>query len=74
VAAERPLSVLADWLAAMAAIRSPSLGKVAFVDAGGRFSRRSCERIMLDRALAQLSEIAGRDRRAAGTQGHLEGN
>src|ERR1700752_3869287 len=59
-------------MAAMAAIRSPSLRKVAFVDAGGRFSRRSCERIMLDRALAQLSEIAGRDRRAAGTQGHLE--
>lgn len=72
VAAERPLSVLADWLAAMAAIRSPSLGKVAFVDAGGRSPRRSCERIMLDRALAQLSEIAGRDRRAAGAQGHLE--
>jgi hypothetical protein len=72
VAAERPLSVLADWLAAMAAIRSPSLGKVAFVDAGGRSPGRSCERVMLDRALAQLSEIAGRDRRAAGAQGHLE--
>src|ERR1700727_1432715 len=28
VAARRPLSALADWLAAMAAIRSPSLGKV----------------------------------------------
>jgi hypothetical protein len=32
VAAERPLSVIADWLTAMAAVRSPSLGKVAFVD------------------------------------------
>ena len=67
-----PMSVLADWLAAMAAIRSPSFGKVAFVDAGGRSPGTSCERVMLDRALAQLQEIAGRDRRAAGAQGRLE--
>jgi Phosphotransferase enzyme family len=65
VAAERPLSVVADWLAAMAAVRSPSFGKVAFVDAGGRSPGTSCERVMLDHALAQLQEIAGRDRRAA---------
>jgi hypothetical protein len=71
-AAERPLSVLADWLAAMAAIRSPSFGKAAFVDAGGRSPGTSCERVMLDRALAQLQEIAGRDRRAADAQGRLE--
>jgi hypothetical protein len=72
VAAERPLSVLADWLAAMAAVRSPSFGKVAFVDAGGRSPGTSCERVMLDQALAQLQEIAGRDRRAASAQGRLE--
>jgi hypothetical protein len=71
-AAQRPLSVLAGWLAAMAAVRSVSLGKVAFVDAGGRSPATSCERIMLDRALAQLSDIAGRDQRAAGAQGRLE--
>jgi aminoglycoside phosphotransferase (APT) family kinase protein len=71
-AAERPLSVLADWLAAMSAVRSPSLGKVAFVDAGGRSPRTSCERAVLDRALAELSEIAGRDRRVAGAQRRLE--
>jgi hypothetical protein len=71
VAAERPLSVLADWLAAMAAVRSPSLGKVAFVDAGGR-SAGTCERVMLGRALAHLQEIAGRDRRAASARGRLE--
>ncbi len=41
VAAERPLSVLSGWLAAMAAVRSPSVGKVAFVDAGGRSSGAS---------------------------------
>jgi hypothetical protein len=71
VAAERPMSVLAGWLAAMAAVRSPSYGKVAFVDAG-RSAGTSCERVMLDRALAQLAEIAGRDRRAAGAQGRLK--
>ena len=72
VAAERPMSVLAGWLAAMAAVRSPSYGKVAFVDAGGRSAGTSCERVMLDRALAQLAEVAGRDQRAAGAQGRLK--
>jgi hypothetical protein len=72
VAAEHPLSVLAGWLAAMAAVRSVRLGKVAFVDAGGRSSVASCERVMLERALAELTEIAGRDARAAGAQGRLE--
>jgi aminoglycoside phosphotransferase (APT) family kinase protein len=72
VAAERPLSVIAGWLAAMAAVRSPSPGKVAFVDAGGRSPVTSCERIMLDRTLGQLTEIAGRDRRAADAQRRLE--
>jgi hypothetical protein len=70
-AAERPLSVLADWLAAMAAVRSPSFGKVAFVDGGGRSAGTSCERAVLSRALAQLSEIADRERRAADAQGRL---
>jgi hypothetical protein len=54
VAAERPLSVLGDWLAAMAAVRSPSYGKVAFVDAGGRTAGTSCERVMLDRARSAI--------------------
>jgi hypothetical protein len=72
VAAERPLSVLADWLANMAAVRSLWPGKVAFVDAGGRSPLTSCEKIALDRARAQLSEIAGRDRRAAGAQARLQ--
>jgi hypothetical protein len=72
VAAEHPLSVLAGWLAAMAAVRSAQLGKVAFVDAGGRSTVAPCERVMLDRALAELTEIAGRDGRAAGAQGRIE--
>ena len=72
MAAKRPLAVLADWLTAMADVRSPSFGKVAFVDAGGHSRGPSCERVMLDRALAQLSEIAGRDRRAAAAQRRIE--
>ena len=71
-AAQRPLSVLADWLAAMAAIRSPSIGKVAFVDEGGRSAGTSCEKLTLDHALADIQEIAGQDRRVAGAQGRLE--
>ena len=71
-AAERPLCVLADWLDAMAAVRSASIGKVAFIDAGGLSPVTACEKSMLDRALAQLSQIAGRDRRAAGAQGRIE--
>ncbi len=72
VAAEHPLAVVAGWLAAMADVRSPSPGKVAFVDAGGRPPVTSCERIMLDRSLAQLAEIAVRDPRAARARGRLE--
>ena len=66
-AAERPLSVLAGWLAAMAGVRSPSFGKVAFVDAGGHCAG-TCVSAMLDRALAHVQEIARRDQRAAGAQ------
>jgi len=70
-AAGRPLSVLAGWLDAMAAVRSPWLGKVAFIDGGGRSPGSSCEQVTLGRALAQLAEIAGRDPRAAEAQGRL---
>jgi hypothetical protein len=72
LAAQRPLSVLADWLAAMAATRSRSFGKVAFVDGGGRSAGTSCEGVTLGHALAQLQEIAAQDARAAGAQGRLE--
>jgi hypothetical protein len=71
LAAGRPLAVLSGWLAAMGAVRSASFGKVAFVDAGGRSRGTSCEAVMLDRALTELSEIAARDRRAAVAQGRL---
>lgn len=70
--AERPLSVLADWLTALSAVRSPVLGKVAFADEGGRSSWTSCEEAALDRALTELAEIVTRDRRLAGAQGRVE--
>jgi hypothetical protein len=63
LAAQRPLSVLADWLAAMAAVRSPSPGKVAFIDAGGRPSVTSCETII---GALVIPAPAGR-------AGHLQG-
>jgi hypothetical protein len=72
IAAQRPLSVVADWLTAMSTVRSPSLGKVAFVDAGGRSVWASCEKAMLNRALAELSEVAERDRRIADAQARLK--
>lgn len=73
VAAERPLSVVAGWLASMAAVRSPSFGKVVFVDGGGRPAGPSCDAAALDHALAELSEIAEQDRRAGEAQDRLAG-
>lgn len=71
-AAARPLAALAAWLDGMAAVRSPSLGLVAFVDSGGRLPGASPERVTLDRALAQLAEIARLDPRAAAAEARLE--
>ncbi|HLI00091.1 MAG TPA: hypothetical protein VKV06_04850 [Acidimicrobiales bacterium] len=72
VAAERPLAMVGDWLRAMAAVRGPSFGKVAFVDAGGRAASPSCQRAVLDHALAQVSEIAAHDQRMAAERSDLE--
>lgn len=71
-AAARPLEILADWLAAMSAVQSPLLGKVDFIDSGGRSPWTSCEEVTLDRALTQLSEVAVRDPHTAEAQGRLE--
>jgi hypothetical protein len=70
-AAERPLAMLADWLAGLATVRSASFGKVAFVDAGGRPRASSCHSAMLDCTLAQLSRVAALDRRMASADGRL---
>jgi tRNA A-37 threonylcarbamoyl transferase component Bud32 len=72
VAARRPLAVLADWLAALATCRSASFGKVAVADAGQASRGSSCAQLVLDRALRDVSEVCGRDPRAARDRGRLE--
>ncbi|WP_176735820.1 phosphotransferase, partial [Actinacidiphila rubida] len=65
-AAARPvLGRLAEGLAAMRECRDPAFGKVALLDEGGASRGVSCERIVLDRALADLAEASQRDPRAA---------
>jgi len=71
-AAQRPLAVLADWLAAMEACRSASFGKVAVADAGQASRGGSCPQVVLDRALRDLSEVRARDPRAARDGNRLE--
>lgn len=70
-AAQRPLRVLTDWLAAMQTCRAAVLGKVAFVDAGLTSRGSSCPQVVLDRALRELAEIGEREKRAAREAGRL---
>jgi tRNA A-37 threonylcarbamoyl transferase component Bud32 len=71
-AAQRPMAVVAGWLAAMEACRSASFGKVAVVDAGQAPRGGSCPQVILDRALRDLTEAGARDRRAARASSRLE--
>ncbi len=64
-AAQRPLAVLVGWLAAMEACRSVPFGKAVMADAGRASRGTSCPQVVLGRALRDLSEISGRDPRAA---------
>ena len=61
--AARVVSQLAGMLNAMHARLSPCYGKVVFVRNGGATADRSSERVVLDRAHADLSEAASRDER-----------
>jgi hypothetical protein len=70
--AQRPLAVLAEWLAAMEACRSATFGKVAVADAGQASQGGSCPQVVLDRALQGLAEVRARDPRAARDGGRLE--
>ncbi len=53
----------ADGLRVMHAHRGPGFGKVLHVDGGGVPDGGTCEGIVLDRALCDLAEAAGRDAR-----------
>lgn len=63
---------LAEALDRMAEYGAPAFGKVALVDNGGVSKGGSCERAVLDRALVDLAEAAGRDSRIAVVRDRLE--
>ena len=50
----------------------PGFGEVALIDNGGISHGRSCEQVVLDRALDDLAEAASRDTRIASARHHLE--
>lgn len=63
---------LGEALASMRRHRAPAYGKVAVVDGGGTSRGTSCEGVVLDRALRDLTEAASRDPRIAGARERLE--
>jgi hypothetical protein len=54
---------LAEALGAMQRQQGPRFGKVALIDKGGASEGSSCEQVVLDRALDDLTEAASRDTR-----------
>lgn len=70
--AEAVMERLAGAIAAMHLHTAPRFGKVALIDSGGTSAGASCEQVVLDRALADLAEAAGRDPRVAAARGGLE--
>ncbi|MGY9067419.1 phosphotransferase family protein [Streptomyces sp. CAS3] len=63
---------LAESLEAMRGHRAPAYGKAAVVEGGGTSRGTSCEGVVLDRALRDLTEAALRDPRIAGARDRLE--
>lgn len=70
-AAAPAVARLAQMLAAMREHRAAGYGKVSVVDAGGVSLGTSCEGVVFDRALRDLEEAAGRDRRIADARDRL---
>jgi hypothetical protein len=66
------LAQLGEALRTMAADRGPGFGKVALIDGGGKSRGRSCEQVVLDRALGDLAEAASRDARLAQVRDRTE--
>lgn len=50
---------------------APNYGRVDLLEQGGTASGVSCEQLVLDRALRDLKDASGRDRRIAAADGHL---
>jgi hypothetical protein len=71
-AAAPVMARLAESLRAMRCHRAPAYGKVAVVDGGGTSRGRSCEEVVLGRALRDLAEAASRDPRIAAARDRLQ--
>jgi hypothetical protein len=63
---------LADSLAIMHRRPGPRFGKVALLDAGGVADGESCEQLVRDRALLDLSEAAARDVRIGAVEDQMK--
>jgi Phosphotransferase enzyme family len=70
--AEPILTRLAEALDVMHRHTAPGFGKVALIDNGGTSRGRSCEQVVLDRALDDLAGAASRDIGIAGAGKRLE--
>lgn len=71
-AADRPLAMLRDALAAMRQDVSTSFGKVAAVETGNGVTNRAASDVILRRALGHLGEAAGYEPRIGAAQRALE--
>ncbi|MFD9067514.1 phosphotransferase family protein [Kitasatospora purpeofusca] len=69
---ETTLARLAEALDLMQRHTAPGFGKVALIDNGGVSHGRSCEQVVLDRALEDLAEASSRDMRIAGVRDHVD--
>ncbi|MGW2783584.1 phosphotransferase [Streptomyces populi] len=65
------LDELAATVDAMHRHLAPEYGRVDLLERGGTAKGVSCEQSVLDRALRDLEEASGRDRRIAAADGHL---
>ncbi|MEU1567130.1 phosphotransferase [Streptomyces mirabilis] len=63
---------LAEALGALQRHQGPRFGKVALIDKGGTSKGSSCEQVVLDRALDDLTEAASRDTRITRSREQLE--
>ncbi|MDX6347070.1 MAG: hypothetical protein QOF84_1860 [Streptomyces sp.] len=70
--AETTMARLAEALGAMRRRQVPRFGKVALIDKGGASEGSSCEQVVLDRALDDLTEAASRDTRITRSHDQLE--
>ncbi|MFI5761272.1 phosphotransferase family protein [Streptomyces sp. NPDC051563] len=71
--ARKALSGLARTLGLMHGTLAPRYGRVDLLERGGTALGSSCEQLVLDRALRDLGEAAGRDGRISAAHGRLDG-